>query len=96
VKASANVEQVAKLAATLRANLPALLEAEVGMGKHVLGDVETVVRIGAELPNAVGEAGGRAMACLAAGAQASAEASARIRVSVEASARVSGKVGANL
>jgi hypothetical protein len=96
VKAKADGERVAKLAATLRANLPALLEAQVGMGKRVLGDVETVVKLGAELPSAVGEAGAQAVACVAAGAQASAEASARIRVSIEASARVSGKVGADL
>jgi hypothetical protein len=66
------------------------------MGKRVLGDVETVVKLGAELPNAIGKAGAEAIACVAAGAQASAEASARIRVSVEASASVSGKVGANM
>lgn len=96
VKADANVERVAKLAATLRANLPQLIKAQVGMGKRVLGDVETVVRLGAELPSAIGKAGAEAIACVAAGAQASAEASARIRVSVEASASVSGKVGANM
>lgn len=96
VQAKAETERVAKLAATLRANLPSLIKAQVGMGKRVLGDVETVVRLGAELPNAIGDAGARALACVAAGAQASAEASARIRVSVEASASVSGKVGARM
>lgn len=96
VKANTDVERVAKLAATLRANLPDLIRAQVGMGKRVLGDVETVVKLGAELPSAIGEAGAQAVACVAAGAQASAEASARIRVSVEASARVSGKVGADM
>jgi hypothetical protein len=79
-----------------RANLPNLIKAQVGMGQRVLGDVETVVKLGADLPQALGEAGAQAVACVAAGAQASVEASARIRVSFEASANVSGKVGAKM
>ncbi|MEN9578261.1 MAG: hypothetical protein RJA70_1270 [Pseudomonadota bacterium] len=95
VEASADVEEVTKLVATLRAHLPLLLKAQIGMGKRVLGEVETVVRIGADMPNAIGEAGLQAAACVAAAAHASTQASVRIRVSVEASAKVSGKVGAS-
>jgi hypothetical protein len=83
-----------RLAATLQANLPALLHAQIALGKRMLGDVRVVVDVGAQLPKVVGDAGAQALACIAAGAHASVQASARINVSVEASASVSGRVGA--
>jgi hypothetical protein len=83
-----------RLAATLQSNLPALLHAQIALGKRILGDVRVVVDVGAQLPKVVGDAGAQALACIAAGAHASAQASARIHVSVEASASVSGRVGA--
>jgi hypothetical protein len=95
VTASQNTEMVARLVATLHANLPALLQAEIALGKRVIGDVRTVVEVGAELPKVVGDAGAQAMGCIAASAGASAQASARIDVSIRASASVSGKVGAS-
>ena len=83
-----------RLAATLRANLPYLLQAEIGLGKRVLGDVKVVVDVGGRLPKIIGNAGAQAVACVAAAAHASAQASVRINVSVQASASVSGRVGA--
>jgi len=94
VAVNSNAEMGTRLAATLRANLPYLIEAEVGLGKRVLGDVKVVVDVGARLPKVIGDAGMQAVACVAAAAHASVQASARINVSVQASASVSGKVGA--
>jgi hypothetical protein len=94
VNVNANAEVAMRLAATLRANLPYLIEAEFGLGKRVLGDVKVVVDIGGRLPNVIGQAGAQAVACVAAAAHASVQASARINVSVQASANVTGKVGA--
>jgi hypothetical protein len=94
VAVSSNAEMAMRLAATLRANLPYLIEAEVGLGKRVLGDVKAVVDIGGRLPRVIGDAGAQAVACVAAAAHASVQASVRVNVSVQASANVSGKVGA--
>jgi hypothetical protein len=82
-----------RLAATLQANLPLLLHAELALGRRLIGDVQVVGQIGAQLPRILGAAGSRALACVAAAADATASASARINVSVQASASVSGKVG---
>ena len=88
-------ELAARLMATLQANLPQLLQAEIALGKRILGDVRVVVEVGAQLPKVVGEAGAQALACIAAGASASVQASARIDVTVKASASVTGRVGAS-
>lgn len=94
VAVSSNAEMAMRLAATLRANLPYLIQAQVGLGKRLLGDVKVVVDIGGRLPKVIGDAGMQAVACVAAAANASVQASARINVSIQASASVSGKVGA--
>lgn len=95
VHSSQNTEQVARLVATLTANLPDLLRAEIGLGKRVVGDARTVVQIGSALPRTLGDAGAEAMACVAAASSATVTASARIDVSIRASAHVSGRVGAS-
>jgi hypothetical protein len=84
----------ARLAATLQANLPLLLHAQIALGKRVLADAQVVGQVGAALPKIVGQAGARALACIGAAAEATASASARLNVSVQASASVSGRVGA--
>jgi hypothetical protein len=94
VNVGQNVDLAMRLAATLRANLPYLIQAEVGLGKRVLGDVKVVVDVGGRLPKVIGNAGAQAVACVAAAAHASVQASVRINVSVQASASVSGRVGA--
>ena len=94
VQASQNTEQVARLVATLRANLPDLLRAEIALGKRIVGQARTVVSVGAELPRVIGQAGAEAVACVAAASSASVTASARIDVSIQASASVAGRVGA--
>lgn len=95
VQASQNTEQVLRLVATLKANLPDLLKAEVGLGKRVANDARAVVQIGSSLPRTLGDAGAQALACVAAAGDASLTASVRIDVSIQASASVSSRVGAN-
>jgi hypothetical protein len=95
VQVSQNAEMAVRLAATLRANLPQLLHAEIALGKRLMADVQVVGQVGAQLPKIVGDAGAHALACIAASADVTARASVSIRVSVQASASVSGKVGAS-
>lgn len=95
VRVNQNAEMAMRLMNTLQANLPRLVYAEVALGKRLIGDARTVVQVGAQLPNIVGDAGAKAFACIGASAEASAAASARIDVSVRASVSVTGKVGAS-
>ncbi len=90
----ANVEASAKLAATLKANLPALLQAQIRLGKQLAGDLKVVVAAGNKLRGELQGAGGHAAACVSAAVQGLASASLKINVSVKASASVSGKAGA--
>jgi len=85
----------ARLAATMQANLPILLHAELALGRRVLADAQVIGQVGAELPKIVGNAGAHALACIATSTSATARASVSIRVSVQASASVTGKVGAS-
>ncbi|WP_437298003.1 hypothetical protein [Sorangium sp. So ce426] len=89
-------EMAARLAATLQANLPALLHAQKALGHRLLGDALTVLQVGAALPRLVGGAGARALACVAGAAEASKSALVRIQVSVRASSSVAGQVGFGL
>jgi hypothetical protein len=94
VQANANVEMAARLVNTLQKNLPLLLHAQIALGRRVLADAEMLAQVGADLPNALGQAGAHAIACVGAGANASANATASLRVTVNVSASVSGRVGA--
>ncbi len=95
VQSSVSTGEMPKLVATLQANLPALLEAELAYGKRIGGDIELLVRTGGELPGAVGQLTAHAGACIAAAANACVSAQASLRVSVQASASVSAKAGAH-
>jgi len=95
VQVSQNAVMAARLAATLQANLPQLLHAELALGRRLMDDARVVGEVGAQLPKIIGDAGAHALACVAASADVNARASVSIRVSVQASARVSGKVGAS-
>ena len=95
ITSSVNAGEMPKLVATLEAHLPALIKAEFVYGKRLAGDIETLVKIGTELPETVGKAGVHAAACVGASAEACVHAQASIHVSVEASASVSGKAGAH-
>jgi hypothetical protein len=95
VQASQNAELAMRLMATMQANMPLLLHAEVALGRRLMADAEIVGQVGAALPRIVGQAGAHALACIGAAADVSARATMSIRVSVQASASVSGRVGAS-
>jgi hypothetical protein len=95
VQASQNAQIAARLVATLQANMPLLLHAEVALGRRLLADAEVVTNVGAALPRIVGQAGAHALACMGAATDVTARATFSIRVSVQASASVSGRVGAS-
>lgn len=94
VRGTANTEMAMRLGNTLQANLPALLHAELALGRRLIQDAQVVGQVGAQLPRMVGQAGAHAIACVGAAADAAASASVRINVSVRASAGVTGRVGA--
>lgn len=93
VVASATTGDMAKLVATLQANLPVLIRAEIAYGKRIADDIKGLVKVSTELPSVIGQAGAHAAACVAASASAIVHAQASISVSVQASASVSGKAG---
>jgi hypothetical protein len=93
IQASANTGEMGKLVATLKANLPVLIRAQVAYGKRIAGHVKTLVDVGADMPEIIGDAGAHAAACVGASANAVLNAQASLRVSVQASASVSGKAG---
>ena len=95
VTSTVNAGEMPKLIATLTANLPALIKAEIAYGKRLAGDIEVLVKTGADLPSAIGQAGAKAVACMSAAADATVHAQASIHVSVEASASISGKAHAS-
>ncbi|EYF07952.1 hypothetical protein [Chondromyces apiculatus] len=95
VSGSANTDVALRLGRSLQANLPALLHAELALGRRLLNDAQVVVQVGAELPRVVGQAGAHALACAGAAAEAATSASLRIQISVRASASISGRVGAS-
>jgi hypothetical protein len=94
VQANVDAEEITKLVATLERNLPALITAQIAYGERIAGDVQALVRAGAELPDAMGKLTARAGACVASAATATVQAQASLRVTVQASASVSAKAGA--
>jgi hypothetical protein len=93
IQSTVNAGEIAKLVGTLEKNLPVLIRAEVAYGERITSDVETLVKMGAELPDAMATVGGHAVACLGASASAVVRAQASISVSVKASVSISGKAG---
>jgi len=83
----------ARLLASLQRHLPALIEAQLTLGKRLIRDAQVVARVGADLRGSVRQAGAQALACIGAAADIAAAASVRIQVSVQASASVSGQLG---
>jgi hypothetical protein len=94
VESAITAGEIPKLVATLQANLPSLIKAQVQYGARIADDIKILVQTGSELPNAFGQLSARAGSCIAAAANATLRAQASIRVSVEASASVSAKAGA--
>lgn len=94
VDADASAEAMAKLNATLKANLPALIQAQVRLGQQLAGDIKVVVDTGKKIQGSMATAGGKAVACVGAAVSALAEASVKVNISVQASASVSGSANA--
>lgn len=93
--AQADVEQVQKLVATLKKNLPTLLRVATSMKGRLETAVEATHDSLVAMKAAVEEAGSQSLAvagCFVSSLQAQAKASASIKVSIEASANVSGEV----
>ena len=90
-----NTGEMAKLVATLRANLPILIRAEIAYGQRIAGDVQLLVRTGSELPSALGHIGAHAGACVVGAAGAVVHAQASLHVSIQASASISAKANAH-
>lgn len=93
VSASVNTGDFPKLVATLSANLPVLIKAQIAYGKRLAGSIQALVEIGGDLPKAVGDATTKGVACMSAAANSVVSAQVSINVSVQASASVSGKAG---
>lgn len=94
VKASVNAGEMPKLVATLKANLPTLVRAEVAYGHRLVKTLQTMVDVGADMPNAIADASAKGGACMTAAANAAVSARASISVSVQASASVTGRAHA--
>jgi hypothetical protein len=84
---------VPKLVATVKTNLPALLEAIQTQGQIAIKAAGHVTATGAAVVQSAGSLGLKAIACATAAAQASASAAVSVNVSVMASASVSGSCG---
>lgn len=96
IEANQAAGDLAALAASLQANLPALIQAQFKLSQQLASSAKVLVEVSAELPEVVGKASLEAGACVAASASAVAQASARVDVSIQASASVTGRAGATI
>lgn len=92
VRVSQGQQLAGTLVATLNANLPDLIEAQMTLGQRLYDDARTVAQLGVHLPKIAGQAGAQALACIAGGADLAAKASVRVRVSIRASATITGRL----
>jgi hypothetical protein len=88
VELSPSSERAMRLAAALRTHLPRLVYAEVALGKRLINHVQTMVRVGGDLPPIMQKAGLFGWTCVVAGVAASAEAATRIESVLSGSAAV--------
>lgn len=95
IKTSAEAAALSKLVASLSANLPVLLAAQIKLSREVGGEIQTLVRLGGELRGKLQGSGEKAIACVTAAASAVASASISVNVSIKASASVSGAANAS-
>jgi len=84
---------VTKLIATIKTNLPAILQGFQTEGKLAVDAAGSVVSTGSVVVSNVTNLGGKALACAGVAVSATAKASASVNVSVMASASVSGSCG---
>jgi len=88
VQLSASSERGMRLASALRNHLPRLMYAEIALGKRLIGHVQTMVKVGGELPPVMQKAGVFGWTCVVAGVTAAAEAATRIDSVLSGSAAV--------
>jgi len=86
---------IAKLKATLEANLPKILLAAKTKGQLAMRALQKVSATGQVVVQSASSLGGKAIACAGTAASASAKAAASVNVSVNASASVSGSASAH-
>ncbi len=86
---------IAKLKATLEANLPKILLAAKTKGQLAMRALQKVSATGQVVVKSASSLGGKAIACAGTAASASAKAAASVSVSVNASASVSGSASAH-
>jgi hypothetical protein len=86
---------IAKLKATLEANLPNILLAAKTKGQLAVRALQNVAATGQAVLDASGKLSGKDLACAGAAASASAQAAASVSVSVNASASVSSSATAH-
>jgi hypothetical protein len=94
IDGAAQAAAMQTLVASLRTNLPALIQAQVRLGQQLGGDIQAVVGASKRLQGRLDGAGNKAVACVSAAASGLVSATAKINVSVKASASVSAKAGA--
>jgi hypothetical protein len=88
VVASSEIADVMKLVRSLENNLPALLYAEIALGKRLVSHAEQAVVISTRLPGDLKDAGPRGVACAALAATTTGRAVARLKAVVDQSAAV--------
>lgn len=94
VQGGAQVADVARLAGTLQANLPALLTAQIGYGKRLAADIQALADVAVDVGRVLGDVGAHGAACIAGAGAVLGQAQASVQVSVSVSASVTGRVGA--
>jgi hypothetical protein len=92
VRAMHGGENAGPLLATLQANLPTLVHAQVAFGQRLQPEVQTVAQVGARLRRSVVDAGGKAADCAGAGADAVGQAMMGLSVSLRASTLVTSRL----
>jgi hypothetical protein len=80
---------VQKLVAALSKNLPGIIKISAGGGAKIKLGVEGIAKTGKGMVDAIGDAGGKAIACVTSGVTATANAATSIDVNVKASVSVS-------
>lgn len=93
VESTSAGDDARKLVATLQANLPRLLRAQLALGARLADDLRGIGELGVQLPRSVGQVGARALACIGASADATAHAAVTFRVATQGSAQLTGKLG---
>jgi hypothetical protein len=92
VRALRGATEAGSMLATLQANLPTLVNAQMALGQRLQQEVQTVAQVGARLQRSVGDAGSKAVDCAGAGADAAAQAMMGINVSVRASTLITSRL----